>query len=367
MNKKLVFSLIAVVLLSVTVVSAADGTVFGPVTDFIEKNLGVVFVNFADHIDVSFYIWMKVMLCIFLFSLFFALASVGPIKNVLGEKNKNIRVVVSLVISLISVIMIPNAMVEAIAKSYGIVGSFIFIGLPVVGILFAIYLGFPVEPTAERTPEKCRVNHIIRAVLFYLLATVINNFVAASALVPGWSTIPGWHEWASFAYSICWIMVLWNLGAAIFSFGADTEVGQSLGDWFSNFGKGGGAGPVQPYPKHLRKFINEIGLHAQRLENNYRVYMRVGNTVLAANHRNPLSVNPNDVRQMRSLEVDFTNHVQIINNNNTQLVNDPQFNNLSVGDKNRLAREITRATTVSIQIYAYTINFFQRYAQRLPP
>jgi len=370
MNKKLLFSSIGVALLSVVAVHAANGSSVSNLADFLEKNiLKFILIDISSNINASFYIWMKVMLFLLLFSLLFALASIGPIANNVLTK-KNLRVTVAVLISLISVIMIPNAMVEAIAKTYGFIGSFIFIGLPVLGILYVLYKGFPTGADATDSegkplsPGARRVNHIIQGVLFFLLATVIHNFVAASALTPGWSNISGWIEWGSLAEGICTLMMIWHFGAAIFSFGAETETGQEVGDWFRNIGKGGAGNP--PYPSHLRRFINQIGSQASKLRADFKEYETIGNRVLIANNAGQ-PLNQTDFQRMTNLANSFGDIMDQINQNHAHLVNDQQFNDLSAGERIRLANLITNVTITNIHITSYQQSFFINYNARARP
>jgi hypothetical protein len=159
-------------------------------------------------------------------------------------------------------------------------------------------------------------------------------------------------------------MMLWHFGSAIFSFGAETETGERVGDWWSNLGREreGRA----PYPSHLRKFINAIGSSAIDLERGYRTYKTKGDKILTANAAgNP--VDPADVQEMRRLMAEFNGSLQVINNSNIQIRNDPQFNELSAGERNKLAQQLTKSTLALINIYRYTNEFFDKYSKRLPP
>lgn len=240
MNKKLVFSSLAIFLASAVAVSAVNGGVEN-IFDFILEIFGYVFIDFAEKVDINFFIWMKIMLFLFLFSLLYAVTYVSGL-NKIFETRKNIRVVVALVISFISVAMMPNAIVESIAKTYGIISSFVFIALPVAGIIYLIHTVFP---SSDKQGVN-RVNHIIKAALYYLLATIINNFLAAVSQ-SGWTAIEGWHSWGGFAEGICSLMMLYHLFAAIFSFGGEKGVTPSKGwDWFKNVLKPGEKPPKPP-------------------------------------------------------------------------------------------------------------------------
>lgn len=356
-NKKLVFSLAFFVLISAAAVYAADTTPFTSTFKFVEDNLGYIFVKFSDHVDVSFYIWMKFMLWIFLFAVFYALASIGPVaQNLL--RTRNLRVVVALIISLISVVMLPDAIVDAIAKTYGVVAAFIFIGLPVIGITYLIYWAFPTGGEVE--VGKRRINHIMKAVLFYLLATIITNFLLAIAKTPTWATLPaGWHEWGGFAEGICSLLMLYHIFAAIFTSAGEEGGGGGGWNW-----PGRGPQPPQPprppYPAHLIPFIDQIEHLIARLYGDFTEYHEIGDRVLTANNAGQ-PLNAADNQRMIELVNSFGSTMDQINQNQTNLVSNPDFNNLSAAARMRVARLLTRATIINIHITSYQNSFFIDY------
>ncbi len=100
----------------------------------------------------------------------------GASQLVLKDYAKNVRLAISLLLGIISVIMIPGRLLAAVAKSYGVAFAAVMIGAPVLG---GVYLMFGVFKEKNRT--HWAANFGIAAVLWYILGSFSNVYLLDSA------------------------------------------------------------------------------------------------------------------------------------------------------------------------------------------
>ncbi len=194
-------------------------------SNFLESTLSYVFFDFNKVSTTTFDVWMRILLWLFLFSVLDWAAGM-VFKSKEGKPNKRVTSIVAFAIATISVFMIPTRLLLSIAQTYGIVAIFAFMALPILGLVFLMY---KILPTSKETPcPTVKRNHIIRALIFYLLATIIANFQSAIAAGPGIAglsaqVIASWHDWASMANLVCMLLMFYHLFVGLFMSCGDGE------------------------------------------------------------------------------------------------------------------------------------------------
>ncbi len=271
MNKKTqIVSIMLAILLAIPFAAAQQErakSTLSPIGNFIERALGPIFYDFAERVPgASFYMWIRIMLFFFLFAVLFGAASLIPWLR--EREMRRIRLIITVVLALIMSIMMPNVFVDAIARTYGIIAIFVFMMLPVAGIIYLAYVVFPTRTDAVNlkgealTDSQRRFNHVIKAALFFLLMTIIHNYGAA---IQSYRLAEGidWMEWAGIAEGIAGIMFIWHGFAALF-FNFGREEGEGFYDSIGRrIREAAGIAPereVTPetYPMHLREGIAQL-------------------------------------------------------------------------------------------------------------
>jgi uncharacterized membrane protein YhaH (DUF805 family) len=226
-NKKFIIPGIAAVLALPSVFAATPlaplGTALGSFTRFI-------FIDFKGYVGGDEY-FIRILLWLLLFALFFAI-----LKN-LGEKSpfkrKNIAMTVSMILSLICAIFIPAPYVFLIAHSYGFVSSFILLAVPLVAIILLGHFVFPTTEAKEKDVGKRRINHAIKAIMYYFLSTLITNYSGAiTAAKP-----TGFDDVYNITVSICMVLFLYHIIMAIFTSAGGYKKEEGEG-WFEGMLKG---------------------------------------------------------------------------------------------------------------------------------
>ncbi|MDO8641992.1 MAG: hypothetical protein Q7R76_00160 [Candidatus Woesearchaeota archaeon] len=156
-------------------------------------------VNMLESANFAF--WAKFLIWILLFALFYA------VFRMLFKENKNIAVTLGVIVAAISTLGMPESMLRGIIESYTFFATFILYIAPIAGTLFLMHKFFG---------EDNRFNHIIKAVLFFLLAALLTHFTSAmqTAGIPSFNITQGI---AGFATSVCIIAGLYHIFKAIFA------------------------------------------------------------------------------------------------------------------------------------------------------
>ncbi len=229
MNKKTLIPIIAMVLGIVIVPSAlAQENVLSPLTDALDTFVSFVFVDVSEALGAILFI--KLLIWLVLFTVFYAILM--GVKT-LGKKKYALPVAFS--IALISVIFMPDPFVLSIAFSYSVVVSFLLMAIPVVALLYLIYKTklFPTGPSENVSTR--RVNHGIKAVVFYFLATLVTNYMSVVEVAIGDNRIPldvavfsnNWVEMGNLVVAAAMILFLYHIIMAIFAGGGkETPTGE---------------------------------------------------------------------------------------------------------------------------------------------
>lgn len=329
-----------------------------PIGNFIERALGPIFYDFAERVPgASFYMWIRIMLFFFLFAVLFGAASMIPWLR--DAAMKRIRVVITLVIALIMSIMMPNVFVDAIARTYGIIAIFVFMMLPVAGIIYLAYVIFPTGTDAVNlkgealTDSQRRFNHLVKAVLFFLLMTIIHNFGVAIKSY-GLAENIDWIEWAGIAEGVSGIMFLWHGFAALFfNFGREEGEGfyDSIGRRMKEaigFAPRAAEETPETYPMHLRESIARFEEALKELSARMFNMVASCNIVLQQNREGQIKDNAriaaeDSASSIESMLKEIENLIKIIQS-------DARFAELNKTDKARFENAISNYTDALIKI-----------------
>lgn len=108
-----------------------------------------------DNVIIGF---MRLMVGILVFALLY------EVSGLLGL-SKNVRITVAVIISIMSLVFMPGAVLAAIGGSYATVVSLVMIGVPVVGGLYVIF----------RIPSTSRGLIFVKIVILLILLFVLIN------------------------------------------------------------------------------------------------------------------------------------------------------------------------------------------------
>ncbi len=176
----------------------------GNVGDAMMRLFGPIFgANFLESGNFAF--WAKFLIWILLFALFYW------VFRLIFKENKNIATTVAAIIAAISSLGMPESMLRGIIESYTLFATFILYIAPIVGTLYLINKFF-----GDTTGPNARFNHIVKAVLFFLLAALLTHFTEAlrNSGIQSFNFTQGI---AAFAISVCILAGIYQIIRAIFA------------------------------------------------------------------------------------------------------------------------------------------------------
>ena len=212
MSKKTLILFIAS-LLAIPFALADTPNVVGKFGDMLVNNLSWLFVDFGTNLV----FWMRLLLGIALFAVFYAvlIGFVPPFKE-----KKNLSIVVAIIMGIICVVFIPEAILRSIGQSYGIVAAVLFMAVPVGGLIYLMHSAFPTGKTDKagnaRPVTTRRMNHAIKAIVYYLIFTILGNYFTAASQSGLFGKAAEISQFWEFAEGVCIIMMFYHLFAAIF-------------------------------------------------------------------------------------------------------------------------------------------------------
>ena len=240
---------------------SSEPTVLTPLTNALNTFARFIFIDARETLGDE--IFLRVLIWIVLFTVFYAVLMFLPTPF----KKKNFALPISAVMALISVIFMPLAFVYSIAFAYGFTTSFLLMAIPVVAVLLLMHYALPTTETKEPDAGKRRINHGIKAIMFYFLATLVQNFMQVQTLYIEGQNLPiasiafsqqGWTDMNSLVVSVCMFLFLFHLVMAIFSGKGGAAEGEE-GMFEKMFGRKEAAPPVTlpgERPKEEEKGIN---------------------------------------------------------------------------------------------------------------
>ncbi len=220
MSKKKVFllliSLVFMMSLFANAVSAAEDNFLPEVIEDWATFLFVDLANMADSSDDAFIIYSKFLFFWLVFAvLFFGASKVFP-------DNKNITVTVSIILSLITIVMIPRSMMLFIFESYSVVISFVFGFLP-------FFIGFMLAHRVASGDEPGK--KVLRGIIYVFMGIFTVSFVGVLSGFEGplyvqlakWTAVGGW---------VALVIGIWTLATS-------GKGGAGGGSGWNPFSKGG--------------------------------------------------------------------------------------------------------------------------------
>jgi|GEM_PF-3717209 len=174
MKKSLRFILIlsfAMIVLSAAVFAQGTG-VKETVLDKLWGALKFLFFDFSQSSEATIATGLKAFMFVLLFALLYGLSEIGPLHSF----GKNVRITLSITLSLMSVLLIPARLVIALASAYSAV---FFGGMLAALILAAVFLIFKVfkEPTVH--------NRFAKAIICGIFTGVVGSFSDLTAVGGG--------------------------------------------------------------------------------------------------------------------------------------------------------------------------------------
>jgi len=218
-NKKLTIPFLASIFLIPSVL-AQNANMLAPLTDAIKMFANFIFFDMKNTMGANNF--ARVLIGIVLFTVFYSVLTNMPWQNNVFKK-KNIAMPISAVMALISTVAMPDQMIFAIVNSYGFTTSFLLMAVPVVAVIYIAYKAFPTGP--DKDVGTRRVNHGIKAVIFYFVATLIQNYMltlnealALTGEVNPPVTFPAdWQSMSSLVVAAAMFLFLYHIIMAIFS------------------------------------------------------------------------------------------------------------------------------------------------------
>jgi len=130
-----------------------------PILDFVQEKAQWLFFDLGSNADDQVLV-LRVLLFIVLFSLLYAITSIGPMAHFPG----NARTMLSIAISLISVVIIPMEVLVSISAAYGAFFTLLLLGVPTVGVAYLV-----LTKLSEETVANYSLKAIVCLALFYVL------------------------------------------------------------------------------------------------------------------------------------------------------------------------------------------------------
>ncbi|MBI4149980.1 hypothetical protein HY488_01100 [Candidatus Woesearchaeota archaeon] len=350
---------------------AAQGSPLSSIGNLIQRTLGPILLSWGGA---GFAFWGKALLWVLIFAIFFAIMSMVP---PLREWSRNIRVTVSAVLAFISVLPLGVPLMRALFETYGVVVATLLIFLPIAGLIFLTH----------RIPTgRSRLVYGIRAIMFYILAAVIQNVVAGIQM-QAFATSPALGEAGNFAVGVCGLLFLYNVIMMLFGGPEETphrQVAEGAGnfwDWLRDTvtPEGPAPPPGTPYPDHLVAHIGQLCNTINQFHTLIMLrgapgaaamsYRQVGNLLLDAEqrafrhgHAAMWAALPTRRQNFQDAAAAARGLRMAIQDGIDRLINDPQFANLRRAHQRRWQRCMRQWTVVFLHYQQYNIRFMINYA-----
>lgn len=158
----LTLSLAFVLILSTVVVAQGSGAK-ETILDKLWGMLKFLFFDFSQSSEATIVTGLKVFMFVLLFALLYGLSDMWHLKDL----SKNIRIVLAISMSAISVLLVPNQLVISVASAYS---ATFFGGLLAALVISAVYLIFSVFKEANVA------NRFIKAIICGIFTGVVGSF-----------------------------------------------------------------------------------------------------------------------------------------------------------------------------------------------
>ncbi len=237
MRKNLIFIFIlCLLILSVatfaytTYPSSRPGTAKSTIWQSLYKNiLEPVFYDFGrgDKESVDMVIFFRIAFGLVLFFLLYGVSAMA-----LQAFPSNLRVALTLVIAILSVVLIPPDILISTGKTYGIVFFALLLGVPIAGGGWLMFTRFH---------EKTAGNYVMKTLICFIMSVLLGQFAGLDfGIDPAWNKLNEfWNNTAGVAEvaaAFLFFVALWFLFRAIFwhQAGAGTFSHSFGRGWFGN-------------------------------------------------------------------------------------------------------------------------------------
>jgi len=348
---------------------AAQGPL-SSVGDMLRSILKPVLFSFESG---NFLFWARVLMWVLVFALLYSITGLIP---TIGDR-RNVRLTVSAILAFISVIPLSEPLLRALFQTYGIVVATVLIVAPIVGMFFITK-----KLTGILEPSSPRLAHGISAVVFYILAAIIQNVVNATDTTGVFGT-KGLNEVGAFAISICALMFLYHFVMMIFT-GMSDKVSDRAGrgwNWVTDkmtpeekIETPPGETPPD-YPGELVAHIDELCARI-RAFSNFIMHNRddglrtIGNALLKAEQS---AFEEGNQAVYDTLEGLRTNYLQAadqarswrlnIEGSVNRLIDDPNFNRLNRRHQRRFQQCMRLWTSAYSHYQQYSVRFIQHQTE----
>jgi len=339
MQKLLLFSLVLLGLLPSVV---AQSRALDKLANSFKMVFGKIFL--LPMIGLGFVFWAKFIIWLLIFTLLFAASSMPA---VLRDK-KNIRLVITMVIALISVIPMTEPLLRAIFQTYGTVVSFLLIAVPIVGMLYFLHVALPASDPGTR-----RLHFALKAVAFFILGAIIQSLLS----VQDFQFLPDFRNYGELAVGICFLLFWWYLIRAILAGSGGPEEGPPSGggfmDWLKGLGRPGapttpttppgGAGTTPtPSTDHISEDLNSIRDQIVQMQGLLPQFRTTLQGLLDSHTRwvlNPATTDDAEIRdgyaRLNDLRNGITGHHDTAQDLFSRIRNDPTFTHLPAAEQTR--------------------------------
>ncbi len=215
---------------------------FDNVNGMISSILTRVFFDFSTVGQTQLSLWIRILLFVILFSLFYILLPLVPI---FGDKSnggyhahaKRFGFLISFALAFLSIVLIPPEVLITIASTYGLLATVLFIGGPLVGIIIGLNKGLPTgELNSDGTNNENRTrNYLIHAFAYYFFATILHNFTNAVQTSQSLLSIQDFTNWSSFIEGFALIaFIVYLILALVHLFGKSNASQNNTGGNYQN-------------------------------------------------------------------------------------------------------------------------------------
>ena len=288
----------------------------------------------------NFVFWAKFLIWVLVFALLYAVS----FKVAVLSQRKNIQVVVTMILALITVIPLSGELLWSLFQTYAIMVAFVLFFVPIGGILYLSHKLFS---------DQKRLQYAMKAILFYLLAVIIANVTQTFTAT---FDVGSFQNMSSLALGICFLMFIWNLFRALMG-GADEFPRQNITNsggmpsWLRDAASGGSTPtqtpttPATPLPPNLGQALRVIQDNITQYTNGFEPLTQRMNGLLTLRRQqvfpppNGPAVNMTHLNNMltgvRDMRADLDTRGAGINNMLRQIrANNPD---MGLADERRLA------------------------------
>ena len=354
-KRGVVSTLLALVLYSPSVL-AQESLNLG---DTLYKVFGWIFVDLSQHVgDDIYFFWVKFLLFILLLAIYYF-----GVTKVIKDQNKIARVV-ALVLSLMSVLLMPSGLLISVMNTYTVVAAVVVMAIPISAAFMICHFVLNKDNPAFNG---------LKGLIYLLAGFVFGNIAGFQQFLD----FKNFASWAGFAEGLCTIAAIYYIVKVIMGVGGEPSPRDSLGALSSlkdslDQKKKEGEKP-EAYPSHLKQYINSITAQLSQLHKEFNdEFKPLWLLILKKNHAHFMDASEEEASKQEIAEKDRIHHklasrMDNISHTISLLVAHTDFARLDDADQRAVATITKNLADIFVHISDFNFNCNQRYVNHLGP